>query len=100
MVLAPKLGAGEDEAIDEEAVDETAGANAQDAEAPAAQVHSSRFLMLAASVAFAAAFGSFIGSLSGYRHGAVSVDPAPQPAASVRTDDRCDAADEARTCRA
>jgi hypothetical protein len=58
MVVAPKLGTGEDEALDEsagEAADET----------PAAPVHSTRFLMLAAAVAFAAAFGSFIGSVSG-----------------------------------
>jgi hypothetical protein len=58
MVVAPKLGAGEDEAMDQpagEAADET----------PAAPVHSTRFLMLAAAVAFAAAFGSFVGSVSG-----------------------------------
>jgi hypothetical protein len=62
MVVAPKLGAGEDEAIDEtpgDGADETAAA------APAEPVHSSRFIMLAASVAFAAAFGSFVGSVSG-----------------------------------
>ena len=63
MVVAPKLGAGEDEAIDEmfdETEDEAVGAVA--AEAPA---HSTRFLVLAASVAFAATFGSFVGSVSG-----------------------------------
>jgi len=63
MVVAPKLGAGDDEAIDEtfgEGADETAAAAA-----PAEPVHSSRFVMLAASVAFAAAFGSFVGSVSG-----------------------------------
>ena len=81
MVVAPKLGAGNEE-IDDDAVDETMGASAADADAPAAQVHSSRFLMLAASVAFAAAFGSFVGSLSGT--GMVRfLSPAPQPAASV-----------------
>jgi len=59
MIVAPKLGAGEDEA------DETASAPAAETAAPAADAHSSRFLLLAASVAFAAAFGSFVGSVSG-----------------------------------
>jgi len=60
MVVAPKLGAGEDEAVDEasgEPGDETATS--------AAAPNSTRFLMLAATVAFAAAFGSFVGSVSG-----------------------------------
>lgn len=60
MVMAPKLGAGEDEALDdsvEEPADETIAA--------ATPAPSPRFLMLAATVAFAAAFGSFIGSVSG-----------------------------------
>ena len=78
MVLAPKLGAGDDEPIDEEARDSaaaTAGA--------ARRGHSSRFLMLAASVAFAASFGSFIGSVSG--SGLVRfLDPAA-PAPTVQT---------------
>src|SRR5271169_6016183 len=56
MVVAPKLGAGEDE-VTEDAV-------AEDAAPPATPVHNTRFLMLAASVAFAA-FGSFVGSVSG-----------------------------------
>ncbi len=63
MVLAPKLGAGEDEPIEEPA-DASADAAAASATA-AAQVHSTRFLMLAGTVAFAAAFGSFVGSVSG-----------------------------------
>jgi hypothetical protein len=63
MVVAPKLGAGEDEAIDE-SLDEPADETAAPA-APAAPAHSARFLMLAASVAFAAAFGSFVGAMSG-----------------------------------
>src|SRR5580692_6773079 len=63
MVVAPKLGAGEDEAIDE-SLDEPADETATPA-APAAPAHSARFLMLAASVAFAAAFGSFVGAMSG-----------------------------------
>jgi hypothetical protein len=85
MVLAPKLGAGEDEPIDEAAHDSataTAGA--------ARRGHSSRFLMLAASVAFAASFGSFIGSVSG--SGLVRfLDPAA-PAPSVQTTTATDAA--------
>jgi hypothetical protein len=59
MVVAPKLGAGEDDAVEEE----VGGADAT--AATVRRAHSSRFLMLAASVAFAAAFGSFIGSVSG-----------------------------------
>src|SRR5947207_5860764 len=44
---------------------------------PAAQMRSKRFLMLAASVAFAAGFGSFVGSVSG--SGLVRlIYPAPQ----------------------
>jgi len=60
MVVAPKLGAGEDEAIDEKV-----GEAAEETIARPPRPHSSRFLMLAASVAFAAAFGSFVGSVSG-----------------------------------
>ncbi|MFY9694658.1 MAG: hypothetical protein WA776_17665 [Xanthobacteraceae bacterium] len=80
MVLAPKLGAGEDEPIEEEAGE--AGATA----APhASRAHSSRFLMLAGAVAFAAAFGSFIGSVSG--SGLVRfLDPgAPGPSVQTTT---------------
>lgn len=80
MVVAPRLGAGDDE-IDEEVIDEMPGEAAKDAAAPAA-AHSSRFLMLAASVAFAAAFGSFVGSVSGT--GLVRfLMPPQQPAAAV-----------------
>jgi hypothetical protein len=78
MVVAPKLGAGEDETIDEkvgDAADETA--------APASRAHSSRFLMLAGSVAFAAAFGSFIGSVSG--SGLMRFLSPAAPASSVQT---------------
>jgi hypothetical protein len=78
MVLAPKLGAGEDEPLDEADHDSaaaTAGA--------APRRHSSRFLMLAASVAFAASFGSFIGSVSG--SGLVRFLDPGTPAPSVQT---------------
>ncbi len=86
MVVAPKLGAGEDEPI-EEAADEAADDAAATAEPPASRTHSSRFLMLAGSVAFAAAFGSFIGSVSG--SGLVRfLDPAaPGPSMQTTTTD-------------
>ena len=85
MVVAPKLGAGDEEFEDviDEMPEEGAG-EATESAAPAANAHSSRFLMLAASVAFAAAFGSFVGSLSGT--GMVrflSPSPAAQPAAGI-----------------
>jgi hypothetical protein len=81
MVVAPKLGAGE-----EDVIDEPPGESAEAAAAPPlSPAHSSRFLMLAASVAFAAAFGSFIGSVSG--SGLVRLlDPtAPAPAVQTTT---------------
>ena len=62
MVLSPKLGAGEDDAIEEptdKPAEETASAEA------ASPTQSSRFLVLAATVAFIAAFSSFVGSVSG-----------------------------------
>jgi hypothetical protein len=82
MVVAPKLGAGENEAVEEEV-----GETGATAEAPASRAHSSRFLMLAGSVAFAAAFGSFIGSVSG--SGLVRfLDPAaPMPSVQTTTAD-------------
>jgi len=60
MVVAPRLGAGEDETIEE-----TIGAAAGGAANSTTHTQSARFLMLAGTVAFAAAFGSFIGSVSG-----------------------------------
>jgi hypothetical protein len=81
MVLAPKLGAGEDEAIDEEAHDSAT------APAAARRGHSSRFLMLAASVAFAASFGSFIGSVSGSSLVRFLDPAAPAPAVQTTTAD-------------
>jgi hypothetical protein len=71
MVVAPKLGAGEEE------VDEDEVAGEPDAAAP-----SSRFIVLAASVAFAAAFGSFVGSVSGSGLAHVLYPAAPAPASS------------------
>lgn len=61
MVLSPKLGAGEDEPVENEAKP------AEEAAAAAAPspTQSSRFLQLAATVAFIAAFSSFVGAVSG-----------------------------------
>jgi hypothetical protein len=60
MVLSPKLGAGEDETVEDTA--EKSAEEAADAPSPA---QSSRFLLLAATVAFIAAFSAFVGSVSG-----------------------------------
>jgi hypothetical protein len=46
-------------------VEDKAGQSAEANAAPAARARSKRFMMLAASVAFAAGFGSFVGSVSG-----------------------------------
>jgi hypothetical protein len=67
MVVAPKLDAGADDHVDatlemNAAAGEAAGESSAAAAGPAP---SSRFVMLAASVAFAAAFGSFVGAISG-----------------------------------
>jgi len=61
MVLSPKLGAGEDETVEETA----AKPGEESPAATASPTHSSRFLQLAATVAFIAAFSSFVGSVSG-----------------------------------
>jgi hypothetical protein len=62
MVVAPKLGAG-DEEIDEDEIDDAEASG--DSAATPTSPPSTRFMVLAASVAFAAAFGSFVGSVSG-----------------------------------
>jgi hypothetical protein len=84
-------GEAADEARDEtkhetndESMDETASA----AQAQAAPVQSRRFLMLAATLAFAAAFGSFVGSVSG--SGLVQFISPSRPAAA--TDNAIEAA--------
>jgi hypothetical protein len=61
MVLSPKLGAGDDE-VDGETAEKPEDETPAAAASPA---HSSRFLQLAATVAFIAAFSSFVGSVSG-----------------------------------
>jgi hypothetical protein len=63
MVLSPKLGAGEDETVEEPATSEEEPAAEAAAAPPPSQ--SSRFLQLAATVAFIAAFSSFVGAVSG-----------------------------------
>ena len=80
MVVAPKLGAGEDE------VEDTPGEPAAEAAAPAASVLSRHFLVLAAAVAFAAAFGSFVGSVSGSGLAQYFYSPAPGSAAATTAD--------------
>ena len=73
-VVAPKLSADADQtgngAADEAAQTKTAAAPAR----------SKRFIALAASVAFAAGFGSFIGSVSGSGLARFIYPPAPPPA--------------------
>jgi hypothetical protein len=61
MVLSPKLGASGDEIVEETA----AKPEEETPAAAASPTHSSRFLQLAATVAFIAAFSSFVGSVSG-----------------------------------
>ncbi|MGA9949315.1 MAG: hypothetical protein WBQ24_13770 [Xanthobacteraceae bacterium] len=61
MVLSPKLGAGEDETVEERA----AKPEEETPAAAASPTHSSRFMQLAATIAFIAAFSSFVGSVSG-----------------------------------
>jgi hypothetical protein len=86
MVVAPKLGAGEDEIVDEDIIEEHADEAAGEPAAPAPHAYSSRFLMLAASVAFAAAFGSFVGSVSGSGMARYLYSPAPASGVEPTTD--------------
>jgi len=63
MVVSPRLGAGEDETVEEPVQpEEELAAGAATAPSPS---QSSRFLQLAATVAFIAAFSSFVGAVSG-----------------------------------
>jgi hypothetical protein len=63
MVLSPKLGAGEDETVEEPG--ESEEESAAEAAAAPSQSQSTRFLQLAATVAFVAAFSAFVGAVSG-----------------------------------
>jgi hypothetical protein len=78
-LVAPKPGAAE-----HQVEDKAAGQAAEATSAPAVRARSKRFMMLAASVAFAAGFGSFVGSVSG--SGLVRLiypPPAPAPASGI-----------------
>ena len=60
VLVAPAPGAAE-----HQVEDKAAGQSAEATGAPATRARFKRFMMLAASVAFAAGFGSFVGSVSG-----------------------------------
>jgi hypothetical protein len=81
MVLSPKLGAGEHETVEEPAEETEAAAAAP------SPTQSSRFLQLAATVAFIAAFSSFVGAVSGagFAH-LYSPSTAAAPSVQVSTD--------------
>ncbi len=89
MVVAPKLGAGEDEAVEEEV-----GETAATAEAPASRAHSTRFLMLAG-------FGRFRRRVRLVHRLGVGLGLGAVPrsgranAERANDDDRCGAADQA-----
>jgi hypothetical protein len=85
MVLAPKLGAGEDETLDD-----APGESSEEAAAIAEPAASPRFLMLAATVAFAAAFGSFVGSVSGSGFAGFLYPAAPVASAQNTSDTRAE----------
>jgi hypothetical protein len=63
MVLSPKLGAGEDETVEEP--EQPEAETAAEANATSAPPQTHRFLQLAATVAFIAAFSAFVGAVSG-----------------------------------
>jgi hypothetical protein len=86
MVVAPKLGAGEDNIVDEDVIDEHDAEPAEEPATPAPHAHSSRFLVLAGAVAFAAAFGSFVGSVSGTGLARYLYAPAPASGVAPTTD--------------
>ena len=73
-VVAPKLSAAADH------VETSAAEPSEDAKAAAPAARSKRFVMLAASVAFAAGFGSFVGSVSGSGLARFIYPPSPPPA--------------------
>ncbi len=75
-VVAPKLSTAADQ------VGTGATDQAEQTKTAAAPARSKRFIALAASVAFAAGFGSFIGSVSGSGLARFIYPPAPPPAAT------------------
>src|SRR5438477_12151603 len=60
--------------------DKAAAQSAEATDTPATRARSKRFMMLAASVAFAAGFGSFVGSVSGSGLVRLIYPPPPPPA--------------------
>jgi hypothetical protein len=86
IVNLPALVAPPPGAAQHQVEDKAAGHSAEATGAPAARARSKRFMMLAASVAFAAGFGSFVGSVSG--SGLVRLiypppAPVPPPASGI-----------------
>jgi hypothetical protein len=82
IVNLPALVAPAPGAAEHHVEDKAAGQSAEATGAPATRVRSKRFMMLAASVAFAAGFGSFVGSVSG--SGLVRlIYPPPAPASGI-----------------
>jgi hypothetical protein len=81
IVNLPALVAPAPGAAKHQVEDKAAGQSAEATGAPVARARSKRFMMLAASVAFAAGFGSFVGSVSG--SGLVRlIYPPPAPVAT------------------
>ena len=77
-VVAPKLSAAADQA------ENSAADEAEQTKTATARVRSKRFIALAASVAFAAGFGSFVGSVSGSGLARfIYPPPPPAPASGV-----------------
>jgi hypothetical protein len=72
--VAPKLSAAADQA------ENGAAEKAEQTKTAAAPARSKRFIALAASVAFAAGFGSFVGSVSGSGLARFIFPPSPAPA--------------------
>jgi hypothetical protein len=86
IVNLPALVASKTSTAEHQVEDKAPGQSAEATSAPAARARSKRFMMLAASVAFAAGFGSFVGSVSG--SGLVRLiypppAPAPAPASGI-----------------
>src|SRR6202008_4130159 len=73
-VVAPKLSAAADQA------ENSAADEAEQTKTATAPARSKRFIALAASVAFAAGFGSFVGSVSGAGLARFVYPSAPPPA--------------------
>jgi hypothetical protein len=66
MILSPRLAGGDDGGADTETVGDPSGEPRAAREERAASARSSRFILLAWSIALAAAVGSFAGAMAGY----------------------------------